>query len=160
MKRKVKIFHLPIAIRIFSGVFRTFLVLAAIALIVGFLKEPSSLAFMACFVIPSLGVFFYLNLFQPIAVTETHLRVYNFWGFYKAVPWENITGIHKPKLAGFPKFFRRDNTLIVKGKNIGFGYKFYGLVYDGGGEGFLIHPKIVENKEFYSELQGHYLMSR
>ena len=109
---------------------------------------------------PCLGIVFLfsfsvipaIHLNPTVGITDEHLFLFTLWGAKKAIAWEDIMEIRPPKLGLFPVFFRRitnrKKILIVKGKNLGFLYRLYGFMYDGGGQGFLLNPKIKQ----YSEL--------
>lgn len=156
MNTQVKIYRIPLWERLFIGAFLFLFGVAVLLIIIESFREPAWICFLVFMIIPSLFALFYLNLFRSIGFTESHLRLYTFLGTYKSVPWRNINGIHRPKFFAFPRFFQKSNTLIVKCNDLGFMYKLYGLIYDGGGEGFLVSHQIAQDEEFRSRLLEHF----
>lgn len=155
-KIPMKIYHPPLWQRVFTRVVFGALLAADVATVAAILYAPDM---AVCLGVMIAGTILPLlpasNLYPSIGVAHDHLDVYTIWGTRKSIPWSEVTEVRPARLFVFPAYFRaaKRRPLIVKARNIGLLYRFNGVVYDGGGQGFFIHPGIRDRAELLSILR-------
>lgn len=155
---KITIYPKSTYIYVFNWIMLISFGLFGLILIIGIVYEPDSFICLSIMLVMILIILYgNINLYPTLGIAESHLRVYSLWGSYKQIPWENIIEIRPPTLPWFPSFYRHKSLrgLIIKVKNIGLINRFYGLVYDNGGQIILISPWIPHYHEFIDDLHKH-----
>ena len=153
MMNDLKKYKIPFWERFFYWTLLINIILMQFGMIAFTIKDPDAIfCFGITFFISFIVVIPIINLNPTIGITDEYLMLITIIGTKKAIKWQDVLEINRPKLSFFPGFYRRitnrKQILMVKVKNQGLLFRLFGLMYDGNGQGFLLNPKI----EQYSEL--------